>query len=270
MSRVLFIPDRFTDHRMWGSISERLARRAEVSHLDELMHVPWAAGAGAVVGPARSLVPDGWDVVVAAGQAGPLAVALAAAGLARSIVLAEPQIPFDRIPDDVELDLPPLDDDVLTSYEPLVNAIQDADPEEWRALMIQLVRQTAPSGLPPAELELTVQIAADHAAEMRAELQAFAAADARDRDLPDELQWAQQRARGQWLDQLARLAVPVVTVVPRRGRFLAETVARIAANPETVLTDGTIQVGGAQEGARDQAAAAIEGLLDRIGRPPQG
>ncbi len=265
MQGVLLIPDRFSDHRMWGGIPDRLARRAVVSHLDRLIQLPWRSGSGAVVELARGQRPGGWDVVVAAGRASSFAVALAAAGLARGVVLAEPEIPFNRIPDDVEfaLDLP--DDDVLTPFEPLVSAMHDASAERWQEMMIDVLRQTCRPDLPPAELELAVQIATDYAADVRAELLAFAAADAAERELPDEVQLAQLHARGQWLDQLATLPVPVMTVVPAPMRHYAQTVSRYAAEAEIVITSSTIQPGGARARARDEAAAAIERMLDRVG-----
>jgi len=202
---------------------------------------------------------------VAAGRASPFAVTLAAAGLALGLVLAEPDIPFDRIPDDVEFALDPPDANVLAPYEPLVSAMYDASPERWREMVIDVLRQTTRPDLPPAELELAVQIATDHAADMRAELLAFAAADAADRELPDAVQLAQLHARGRWLDQLATLAIPVMTVVPAPMRPYAQTVSRYAADAEIVITGSTIQPGGAQDGARDQAAAAIERMLGRFG-----
>ena len=265
MQRVLLIPDRFSDYRMWGGIPDRLARRAEVSQLDRLMELPWGGSSAAVVDLARGRWPGGWDVVVAAGRASPFAVTLAAAGLALGIVLAEPEIPFDRIPDDVEFALDPPDANVLAPYEPLVSAMYDASPERWREMVIDVLRQTTRPDLPPAELELAVQIATDHAADMRAELLAFAAADAADRELPDAVQLAQLHARGRWLDQLATLAIPVMTVVPAPMRPYAQTVSRYAADAEIVITGSTIQPGGAQDGARDQAAAAIERMLGRFG-----
>jgi hypothetical protein len=266
MQQVILIPDRFADWRMWAGIPGHLARRAEVNHLDQLVALPWDGGSASVVALARGLRPDGWDVVAAAGQAGPFAVALGAAGLARGVVLAEPEIPFDRIPEDVEVAIEPPDADIVAPYEQLVSALHDADPEQWRALVAHVMRQTSPTDLPPDELDLAVQIAGDHAAEVRAELLAFEAASAADRHPPDHVQLARLHARGQWLDQLAALTVPVVTVAPAQRRFVAETVARLAAHPETVLTDGTILAGGARPGTREQVAMAIAQLLDRVRR----
>jgi hypothetical protein len=180
-------------------------------------------------------------------------------------VLAEPEIPFDRIPDDVDFAPKMPDPSMLAPFEPLVSVMHEASPEQWQEMMIDVVRQTSRPDLPPAELELAVQIATDHAADVRAELLAFAAADSADRDLPDDVQLGQLHARGRWLDQLARLAVPVMTVVPAPMRAYAQTVSRYAAEAEIVITFSTIQPGGARDGARDQVAAAIERMLDRVG-----
>ena len=85
MPQVLLIPDRLSDYRMWAGMPDRLGHRAEVSHLDRLIQLPWHGGS-AVVELARVQRPGGWDVVVAAGKASSFAVALAAAGLARGLV----------------------------------------------------------------------------------------------------------------------------------------------------------------------------------------
>ena len=266
MQRVLLIPARFTDWRMWGGIPDRLAQRASVSHLDRLISLPWAAGPDAVVGLARSQMPDGWDVVVAAGQACPLSVALAAAGLARSLVLIQPEIPFDRIPEDVDPGPATPGFDALAAYEVLVGAMHAATPEEWRVLLTRTIRQTAPPGLRSGELDLMVQIAGDHAAEVRAVLLDFERAEVAERYQPVDAQWLWRRERGRWLDQLATLKLPVLAVVPGPERFIGVTISRIARNLETLVVTGRGVVPPGTADARDQAAAAIEQLLDRLSR----
>jgi len=272
MERVLLIPARFTDWRMWAGIPERLARRAAVSHLDQLISLPWAAARDAVVGLARSQAPGGWDVVVAAGQACPFAVALAAAGLSRSLVLIQPEVPFDLIPEDVDPgpatpELDALQLDAMAPYEVLLGAMHAATPDEWRALLMQIVRQTAPARLPPAELDLMVRIAGDHSAEVRAELLDFERAEAAERYLPKDAGRLWRRERGQWLDQLAMLTLPVLVIVPDPERFIGETIGRIARNPETLVVTGQGIMPPGTAGDRDEAAAAIERLLDRLSRP---
>lgn len=266
MQRVLLIPDRFTDWRMWAGIPDRLAQRVAVSHLDQLINLPWAAAPDTVVGLTRSQACDGWDVVVAAGQGCPFAVALGAAGLGRSLVLAQPEIPFDRIPEDVDLGPSTPELDALAPYEVLVGAMHAATQEEWRVLLTQTIRQTAPPGLPNDELDLMVQIAGDHAAEVRAELLDFERAEMAERYLPEEAPRLWRRERGQWLDQLATLTLPVLPVVPRPERFIGETIGRIARNLETLVVTERGVVPPSTAASRDQAAAAIERLLDRVSR----
>jgi len=273
MQRVLLIPARFTDRRMWAGIPERLARRAAVSHLDQLISLPWAAAPDAVVGLARSQAPDGWDVVVAASQACPLAVALAAAGLSRSLVLIQPEIPFDRIPEDVDLgpaapELDALQLDAAAPYEVLVGALHAATPEEWRVLLTQTIRQTAPAGFPPGEVDLMVQIAGDHAAEVRAELLDFERAEAAERYLPEDAQWLWRRERGRWLDRLAALTLPVLVVVPGPERFVGETISRITRNMTALVVTERGIVPPSTAAARQQAAEGIESLLDRLSSQP--
>jgi hypothetical protein len=266
MQRVLLIPARFTDWRMWAGIPDRLARRAAVSHLDQLISLPWAAAPDAVVGLTRGQPPREWDVVVAAGQACPFAVALAAAGLGRGLVLIQPEIPFDRIPEDVDPGPATPDSDALAPYEVLVGAMHAATPQEWRALLTQTIRQTAPPDLPHDELHLMVQLAGDHAAEVRAELLDFERAEVTERYLPGDAGWLWRRDRGRWLDQLATLTQPVLPVIPGPERFIGEAIGRIARNPETLVVTERGIVPPSTAVARDQAAGAIERLLDRLRR----
>jgi len=269
VQRVLLIPDRFTDWRMWAGIPDRLARRAAVSHLDQLISLPWAAAPDAVVGLARSQAPDGWDVVVAAGQACPFAVALAAAGLAHGLVLLQPEIPFDRIPEDVDLGPATPDPDAAAPYEVLIGAMHAVTPEEWRELLTQTIRQTVPRGVPDGELDLMLQLAGDHAAEVRAELLDFERAELAERYLPSDAPGLWRRERGRWLDQLATLTLPVVAIVPGPERFVGETIGRITRNLETLVVTEQGIVPPSTTAARDQAATAIERLLDRLSRPVQ-
>jgi hypothetical protein len=266
MQRVLLIPARFTDWRMWAGIPHRLARRAAVSHLDQLISLPWAAGPEAVVGLVRAEAPGGWDVVVAAGQACPIAVALAAAGLCRGLVLIQPEVPFDRIAEDVDLGPATHDLDASAPYEVLVGAMHAATPEEWRVLLTQTIRQTAPPGLSPGELDLVVQLAGDHAIEVRAELLDFERAESSERYLPEDAQRLWRRERGRWLDQLATLTLPVLAVVPGGERYIGQTIGRIARNLETLVVTEQGIVPPSTEAARELAAAAIERLLDRVSR----
>jgi len=269
MQRVLLIPDRFTDWRMWAGIPDRLSQRAAVSQLDQLISLPWAAAPDAVVGMARRQARDGWDVVVAAGQACPYAVALGTAGLGRSLVLIQPEIPCDRIPEDVDIGpatpvLDALHRRALEPYEELVGAMHAVTPEEWRVLLMQTIRQTAAPGLPDGELDLMVQIAGDHAAEVKAELLDFERAEMAERYLPEEAPWLWRRERGRWLDQLATLTLPVLVVVPGPERFIGETISRIARNLETLVVTERGIVPPSTAASRDQAAAAIERLLDKV------
>jgi len=187
--------------------------------------------------------------------------AVAGAGLARSVVVFEPEVPFDRVPEDVDLNLDQPEPDFLAPYERLVTAMDHASPPEWRKLLTDIIRETAPPGATAAEVDLTTAITADHAADIRAELLAFAAASAADRPPPDDAELAQLEARGQWLDRLAALTVPVLTVVSARTRFVADTIGRYAPQHDAVLTDNRDPL--APGGSRADAAAAIERLLTR-------
>jgi hypothetical protein len=116
------------------------------------------------------------------------------------------------------------------------------------------------------ELDLMVQIADDHAAEVRAELLDFERAEMAERYLPEEAPCLWRRERGQWLDQLATLTLPVLPVVSRAERFIGETIRRIARNLETLVVTERGVVPPSTAASRDQVAAAIERLLGRVSR----
>jgi hypothetical protein len=264
VQQVLFIPDQLTDYRMWGGIPDRLARRAAVSHLDQLISLPWSEDPAAVVPPARSQAPAGWDVVVAAGRGAPFAVALAAASLARSLVLVEPPVPFNRVPENVDLPVTAPGNDALLPYERLISELHDALPDEWRDLLVQTIRQTTPPDVPADELDLVLRMAADHAAEARAELIAFEAAEAAGRYATDDTPETRQRDRSEWLDLLATLTLPVLIIVPAAALFAGRTIGRLAEDTQIVVTQRGV-LPPSTSAARDQAATALERLLDRLG-----
>jgi hypothetical protein len=264
MQHVLFIPDQLTDYRMWGGIPDRLARRAAVSNLDQLIRLPWSEDAATVVALARDQAPAGWDVVVAAGRGAPFAVALAAASLARSLVLVEPPVPLNRVPESVELPVTAPGRHTLLPYERLVSELHDAFPDEWRDLLVQTIRQTTPPDVPQDELDLVVRMAADHAAEARAELIAFEAAEAAGRYSADDVLDTRQRDRGEWLDLLGTLTLPVLIIVPAPALFAGRTIGRLAEDTQIVVTHRGV-VPPSSSAARDQAATALERLLDRLG-----
>jgi pimeloyl-ACP methyl ester carboxylesterase len=269
--RVIFIPDRFADCRIWADIPDRLAGQTEVIHLDQHATLPWTGGDGAVVAAAASdpLLAGGGDVVAAIGEGCRLAVELAAARLAAGLVLFDPTVPFDRIPDDLRLsDFAPIPDigdleNALAPYEPLAAAMTDADPDRWRDMLVQVVRQTTAATAGPTEQELAAAMAADHAEEMRAAMLAFAAVDETERELTLDIQLEHLHAQGRWLDELASLTAPVMIVVSAPGRYYAEAIARIAAHVEIVVTDGG--AGLAPPASRARSADAILRMLERVG-----
>ena len=94
MPRILFIPDQFTDYRMWSDIPDRIQGRAEVIHFDRHEQIPWTpAAGGGFLDAARRLAADGsFDIVAAAGQAARFGFAVAEAGLARGVVFFYPSL----------------------------------------------------------------------------------------------------------------------------------------------------------------------------------
>jgi hypothetical protein len=96
MARVLFIPDRFMDYRMWSDVPDRIRNRAEAIHFDRHEQVPWTSVNGDFLAGTRRLAGGhGFTVVAAAGQGARFGFAVAEAGLAAGLVLFYPSL--DRL-----------------------------------------------------------------------------------------------------------------------------------------------------------------------------
>jgi hypothetical protein len=260
--RLLFIPDRFTDYRLWHDIPNRLQGRALVIHYDQHGPVPWTSVNGDFLAAAASLAGDGrFDIVIAAGQAARLAFALAEAGLAKGVVFFQPSL--DSIPDDVDInitadDLDRMSDDLENLYQPFLDtALVEDDPERQREMFAALLRDAA-RDIDPAVLELGVAMYIDHAREYFADLRAIKAAADERRPQPDP-PWLVSP----WIDRLGELAIPVTAVVLPRNRSYGEAIARRARDAEIVEAEGS---GGlAPYADRAKGAEAVLRMLDRIG-----
>lgn len=259
--RVLFIPDQYTDYRLWHDIPERLQGRALVIHYDQHEQVPWSSVNGDFLDAARRLAGNsGFDIVVAAGQAARFAFALAEAGLAKGVVFFQPSI--DSIPDDVDInitadDLDRLTDDLANVYQPFADtALVEDDPERQREMFAALLRDAA-RDIDPAELELGVAMYSDHAQEYFADLRAIKAAADERRPQPDP-PWLVSP----WIDRLGELAIPVTAVVLPRNRSYGEAIARRARDAEIVEAEGSGGLAPAADRAR--GAEALVRMLDRI------
>ncbi len=252
---TLFIPDRFTDYRLWSDIPDRIRDRTEIIYYEQHEEISWDSAEDEFVAAVRRLVITGsFDIVIAAGQAARYAFAVAAAGLAKGVVFFQPWL--DRLPDDVDIDfsLIPAETD---PYLPIVSAVSEPDPGRQRDVLLNVLRDTAGSDLQPAELQLSLSMLGDHAEEFFADLQAVAAA-ADGPAVPDP-PWAGRP----WIDRLASLTVPVTVVVPDRARAIAATIARRAPDAEIIEAAG---YGGLAPSAdRARSAAALLRLLDRAG-----
>jgi len=250
--RVLFIPDRFTDYRMWSDIPDRLEGRAEIIHYDQHEQIPWTEANGGFVAAARRLSRDGsWHVVATAGQAARYGFALAAAGLARGLVFFGPSL--DCIPDDVRVDLSGMGE-MLRPFQPIVSAVDEPDPGRRREILLGVMNDIAGEyDLEPGHLEVLRGMMSDHADEYFAYLQEIVP-EADGHMLPDP-PWLQRP----WVDRLGELAVPV-TVVDRPGPVW-ETIARRARDAEIAVALGT---GFAPADDRIRGADALLRMLDRI------
>ena len=255
--RILLIPDRITDYRMWSDVPDRMTGRAEVVHIDQHCDLPWWSADESFLDQVRQLsAGDGFQAAAAAGQAARFGFAVAEAGLANGLVLFHPSL--DAILDDVPVDLTDLDE-ILIPYQPLAELARDpsADVERFRAIIPQLVRQTAPADIPHDQLQISIAIFCDHAPEWLAELQAAAEAANAESPAPDP-PWIDRP----WIDRADQLTCPVTTVVTPREIDIARAIARRVANAETVLAGAN--PGLTTELERDKTARTILEHLDRM------
>lgn len=251
MPRVLFIPDRFMDYRMWGDLPGRIHDHAETVHGDQHLPIPWATAGEAFVEQVRHLAGGaGFDVVTGAGQAARFAFAVAEAGLAAGLVLFYPTP--DRILDEVDLGDLELTG-MLDPYLPIVAALEEGDPSRSRDILLKVVRDTAQPGVEPEELERVLAMMSDHAEELFACLRAAAVQEP---DAP----WLEHP----WIDRLADLAIPVTAVVDPRGQALAAAIARRAPDAEIVIASPRMTpVAGP-----GQAAEILARMLSRVHSAP--
>lgn len=266
LPNILFIPDQFADYRLWSDIPERLQGRAQAIHFDQ-HDLPWTSGDGEFLEEARRLADGGtFHIVAANGSAARFGFAVAEAGLARGLVLFRPSL--DSFPDDVHVEWPAeVDPDhALDHFMRVLSALDDPDSGRRREILLQVVRATAGQHLEPDALELLLAMYSDHADEIFANLQAFAAegeqaqaSEPPGADEPAELPpWLERP----WIDRLADLNVPVTTVVSERGRVIAEAIARRAKDAEIVVAGANAGLEPAEERAR--VADAILRMLGRI------
>src|SRR5215469_4877335 len=162
-ARVLFIPDRFADYRMWSGIPESVGYKAEVIHFEGRAPIPWTSVDGGFLEAVRRIAAGRrFTVVVAAGNAARFGFAVAEAGLAAGLVLFYPSL--DRILPEVTSSLRGVDWEAeLAPYQSLVDALAEPDLAQRREIYLQHVRHTTEPGIDQAELETLLAMASDHA-----------------------------------------------------------------------------------------------------------
>jgi hypothetical protein len=255
MPRILLVPDRFADYRMWSDIPDRIRGRAEVVHFDRHGQVPWTAADGGFLSTARRLASDGtFDIVAAAGEAARFGFAVAEGGLARGAVFFYPSL--DRVLDEASSSLADIDlTEVLAPYAPIVGAMQEGDASRRRDILLRVVRETAGPDAESGELERMEGMIIDHAEEFFAYLRAtIDAADGSAHPAPPWLEWP-------WIDRLADLTIPVTAVVAPRGLIIGDAIASRAADAEIVVASP----GLAPVAEPGRSAAILIRMLDRLG-----
>jgi hypothetical protein len=248
MRRILFVPDKFMDCRMWNDIPDRIRDHAEIVHVDQYAQIPWAtADDGGFLDTVRQLAAAGsFDIVVAAGQAARFGFAVAQAGLAGGLMLFYPSP--DRPMDEAGSRADDLDRaDVLRPYLPVIDALRETDASRRREILLEVVSDTASADVDMAELECALGMVGDHAEEIFAEL----------RMQPDP-PWLEPP----WMDQLADLTVPVTVVVApgSAGRALGDAIACRAADAEIVVASPRVT----PVAETSRSAAALLRVLNRV------
>ena len=255
--RILFIPDRFADYRMWSDIPDRVGDQAEVIHFEGRAPIPWTSADGEFLAAVRRIA-DGrsFAAVAAAGNAARFGFAAAEAGLAAGLMLFYPSL--DRILPEVSSSLRDVDWEAqLAPFMSLANALNEPDPARRREIYLQHVRDTTDPGLDPAELETVLAMASDHAEEFLADLHATATAAATGEPQPDP-PWMEHA----WIDRLEDLNVPLTAVVGPRGA-IGEAIAARSAGAEIILTAAYPGLGGSAA-ERGRVAEALSRMIDRV------
>ncbi len=261
LPRVLFIPDRFMDYRMWSDVPDQLRGRAAAVHFDQCGRIPWTEVDGGFLEAVRGLAGDArFAVVAAAGQAARFGFAVAEAGLARGLVLFQPYL--NSVPDDLEVDFSVLGEMLEPSVE-FVSLVHDPDPDPdfVRATYLQLVRDMTGPDLPAAQLELALAMHGDHALALFADLQATAAAMAAAGDQPPpDPPWIIHP----WIDRLGGLTAPVAVVYGARGRGAGAVIARRATACDVQLVTAEGDPGFTTTVKRIRTAEILLDMLDRV------
>lgn len=256
--RILFIPDQFTDYRMWSDIPDRTAERAEAVHFDQHEQIPWEADSGDVLAVARLLVGDGrFDVVTTSTHSTRFGFAIAEAGLAKGLVLFEPTL--NSFPDDVPIDLSGLEES-LTPFVPAAEVVRDSEAtlDRFREVILQVYRDIAVADMPTDQLELMLAMHSDHAEEYFLQLRKLAEASDSQVRQPDP-PWMEHP----WIDRLENLDAPVTAAVKAKGIEVGNAIARRAGDAEVVvISEGW--VGLAPVADRIKAAGILLEMLDRV------
>lgn len=258
--RVLFMPGRFVDYRLWSDIPDRIRPQAEPIHFDQHYEIHWTGADHEFVDSARSLANGApFDVVASAREADRLAFSLAEAGLTRGLVLFQPDLPLSAIPgvrpDLSDVDFEQMRETVDNGYPPLEGAIHQSDPAVRRNALVSFVRNYAGVHLEPHELELAISMASDHADEIFGSVDTFLAANAEGR-VPEK-RWTDR----DWLAQFTAATVPIALIVPKRARPFADAIAT-DHDVEIVTYGGT--AGLASEDDRARGAETILRVLNRV------
>ncbi len=238
MPSVLFLPSLFADGRIWGDLPSRLMGAHHVTVYDRTQTAAIDAPITHALVPdptfretVRAAAPEGtkrFDVVVGADEAAVLAVDLAFTGLAKGIVLFSPTV--DTLPPEIEIDLAGAEE-LAETFRPLLQTLDEPDPERRRDLVVQICRNHLGSRLSPDDLELICTMQGDHAEEMVNALK-ISLDSLSDTPSPPPEGW--------WIDRLQNLPVPITIVVPEDSpaEELGISLAARAPRGSTALIHG--------------------------------
>jgi hypothetical protein len=231
MPRLIMIPPRFADRRIWADLPACLPGEPEIVFCEQCSP---ASGSAAFPG-VRALIaaqPAAVDAVIAAGDGARMAVGAALDGLVSGVVLLQPAL--DGIPEELgPADYSGLEERVAL-FAPLLTAVHEADPVKWRALVEEVVDRAIGARLAPDDAVLIRDVTADHASEIQDKLQRAVAAQARGEQ-------QEPPAPGQrWIDRIRELSVPLSVVSTRSGFRAAETLAARAQRGQAFLARGSV------------------------------
>lgn len=255
--RVMFIPDKYMDYRMWSGLLDKVQGRAEVVYFDQREQIQWTdANDGFLAAVQRTFNDQAFDIVVGAGEGARFAFAVAERGLAKGVVFLYPSP--DRVLGDIaDADLTEAMIPYLPFSPALLEAVQEGDAGQLRDALVNVVRDANQPDADARGLQLLADMYTDYAGEFLSDLQGAQADAVADPPAPIP-PWLERP----WIDRVTTLTIPVTAVINSRQVAIGEAISRSAKHAEVVVAGPRLALTAIPDPG--QLAAVLLRMLDRL------